>query len=203
MSTPRSCKTDLFVAGAWIDPAQVQVIFADFQGNLPDSSRTRSPEALARSAVGLAKIAKLLDIPMLFTSAAQDGMDPTTMEALKPWSHDGNTYYRMTSGTFMDEKAAAAIDANDRPILLVAGFASEVVVMQTVLDGLAAGYRVYYVVDAIGSQTNRSEQAVFREIEQAGAIPTSVISLATRLAPDLSTSPGKEVLAIMLDTVTD
>ncbi|MFC0267809.1 isochorismatase family protein [Kushneria aurantia] len=188
-------------AGAAIKPAQVQVVFADLQPALVGNSVTLAPEAMTRSAVGLAEIASLLDMPMWFSVAAQAGMDPTMVEALAPWSRDGNILHRVTPGALQDAPTREALAGAERPVLVVCGFAAEVVVLQSVLDALAAGYRVYHAVDAIGGLSARSEQAAFREMEAAGATPTSVVSLAARLAPDFSRAPGTDVLAVMMSVM--
>nr|WP_285016868.1 isochorismatase family protein [Novosphingobium sp. fls2-241-R2A-195] len=89
------------------------------------------------------------------------------------------------------------MEQTGRKTLVISGYAAEVVVLQAVLDAVAAGYTVHYVVDAIGSKSARTEEAAFREMEEAGAIPTSVLSLTTRLTPDFFHSPGSETFAAL------
>ena len=62
---------------------------------------------------------------------------------------------------------------------------------------MAAGQEVYFVTDAIGSQLERTENAAFREMEMAGARPTSVLSFVTRMVPDFVGTPGKQVFAAL------
>ncbi|WP_252107940.1 MULTISPECIES: isochorismatase family protein [unclassified Halomonas] len=182
---------------ARLDANQVQILFADLQGNLIDNSRTTPPESIIRAAVGLARIANILELPMHHSVAAQAGMDPSVIEPLRPYAIEDNTYHRVTSGALMDAPTQEALSATERPILVVAGFAAEVVVIQTVLDALAEGYTVFYMVDAIGGLSERSELAMFRAMEDAGAISSSVASLAARLAPDFDRAPGTEILKLI------
>jgi hypothetical protein len=42
-----------------------------------------------------------------------------------------------------------------------------------------------------------SEEAALRQIEVAGAITTSVVSIATKLAPDFTTDVGKQMFGIV------
>ncbi|MFC0338893.1 Isochorismatase family protein [Kushneria avicenniae] len=186
------------VQTARLDPNQVQILFADLQGNLIDNSRTTPPESISRAAVGLARVADILELPIHHSVAAQAGMDPAVIEPLRPYATADNTYHRVTSGALMDAPTREALSATNRPILVVAGFAAEVVVMQTVLDALAEGYTVFYMVDAIGGLSERSEQAMFRAMEGAGAIPSSVASFAARLAPDFDRAPGTGILEVIL-----
>ncbi|WP_235811820.1 MULTISPECIES: hypothetical protein [Pseudomonas syringae group] len=59
------------------------------------------------------------------------------------------------------------------------------------LDGIALGYVVYYVVDAVGGLSDRTEQASFRAMERAGAIPTSLsIDSMVRISRPTTPSTG-------------
>lgn len=97
----------------------------------------------------------------------------------------------------MDEQTVRTLSAQGRRTLVIAGFTAEVVVLQAALDAIAAGYVVYYVVDAVGSRSERTEAAAFRQIELAGGQPCSVMSLSTRLAPDFFRAPGSDVFATL------
>ena len=81
--------------------------------------------------------------------------------------------------------------------LVISGFSGEVVVLHAALDGLAAGYAVQLPLDAIGSQSERTENAVLRQIEQAGGISTSIWTLVSRLEPHFQLPPGREVFEMM------
>jgi nicotinamidase-related amidase len=72
-----------------------------------------------------------------------------------------------------------------------------VVVLHAVLDACKQGYRVLVPVDACGGLSERTEEAALRQIEAAGAISTSVVSIATKLAPDFTTDVGKQMFGIV------
>ncbi len=69
--------------------------------------------------------------------------------------------------------------------------------MHAVLDALKSGYQVLVPVDACGGMSERTEQAAFRQVEAAGAITTSVVSIATRLSPDFTTEQGKQMFRVV------
>jgi Isochorismatase family len=70
-------------------------------------------------------------------------------------------------------------------------------VIHGVRDAIAAGYQVYVPVDACGGMSSRTEDAAFRQIEAAGGVTTSVVTLVTALAPDFSTDLGKKAFGIL------
>jgi hypothetical protein len=64
-------------------------------------------------------------------------------------------------------------------------------------DAIAAGYRAYVPVDACGGMSSRTEDAALRQIEAAGGVTTSVVSLVTAMAPDFAQEPGRNTLAAL------
>jgi len=183
---------DLSGGGALLDFSNVQVLFADLQTSLVAGSRTVSSQALGRSSSALANVATVLGIPMLFSVVPEANSEPVLIPELLPFATQANTFKRTLAGPFMDEKTVAKLASNKRKTLIVAGFAAEVVVVQTVLDALKAGYEIQYVIDAVGGLSERTEAAALRHAQLVGAVPTSVVSLTTRMTPDFFHAPGSE-----------
>ena len=52
-------------------------------------------------------------------------------------------------------------------------------------------------VDACGGLSARTEDAALRQIEAAGGVTTSVVSLVTAMAPDFAREPGKNTFAAL------
>jgi len=182
---------------AQIDPATVQVLFVDLQTSLVAQSKTTPPATIGTAAGVLAKVAQILKMPTLFSVVLENGKPPKLIPPLVPYSSRANTILRKPAGALMDPATAQALAKSGRRVLVIAGYAAEVAVLHAALDAIAAGYTVYFIVDGIGSPSPRTEAATFRELELAGAIPTSVLSLTTRLAPDFSSPPGSETFAAL------
>lgn len=180
-------------AGAELDPGTMQVLFADLQVPLVAGSQTMPPTSLATAAAVLAKVAKVLKMPTTFSVVPEGPNSPHLIPELKPFSSSANTLLRTPVCPFHHPPTAEMIARNQRRTLVLGGFAAEAVVVQTALDAMSAGYAVFYVVDAIGGLSERSEAAAFRDMEHAGAVPTSVLSLVTRLVHDFISAPGDEI----------
>jgi nicotinamidase-related amidase len=103
----------------------------------------------------------------------------------------------VSADPFLDVATEEALVATGRKSLVVAGFATEVVVAHAVRSAIDAGYRVYVPVDACGGMSSRTEDAAFRQIEAAGGVTTSVVGLVAAFAPDFSRSPGKDAFGIL------
>ena len=180
-----------------LDPNTVQVLFADLQPQIVARSKTNTPDALARSAAVLAQVARLLHLPMHLSVVPEGGQRPELIPELVRETEGVAQHLRMSASPFLDEATRAAIAATGRQHLVIAGFATEAVVMHGVRDAIAAGYQVYVPVDACGGMSSRTEDAAFRQIEAAGGITTSVVTLVTALAPDFSTDLGKKAFGIL------
>lgn len=184
--------------GAMLDYQDVQVLFSDLQTSLVAGSRTTTPANIGRAAAALAKVAEVLKLPTVFSVVPERRGEPELIPELKPFATPTNTLKRSLAGSLMDKVTVDAIASNGRKTLIVAGYAAEVVVLQTVLDALNSGYNVQFVVDAIGGLSERTEAAALRQMELAGAIPTSVVSITSRMTPDFFHSPGSETFAAIM-----
>jgi pimeloyl-ACP methyl ester carboxylesterase/nicotinamidase-related amidase len=180
-----------------LDPKTVQVLFADLQPQIVARSKTNPPDALTRSAVVLAQVARLLHLPMHLSVVPEGGQRPELIPELARETEGVAQHSRVTASPFLDEATRAAIAATGRQHLIIAGFATEAVVLHAARDALAARYHVYVPVDACGGLSARTEDAAFREIEAAGGVTTSVITLVTALAPDFSTDLGGKAFGIL------
>jgi nicotinamidase-related amidase len=83
---------------------------------------------------------------------------------------------------------------------VLAGVASEIVVLRSALAALAAGYAVHVAVDACGVDS-RTEEAAWRRIIAAGGVTSSVTTLAAELAGDFATAPGAATLALVYESI--
>jgi nicotinamidase-related amidase len=180
-----------------IDPKDVQVLFADFQKEIVARSKTNPPEALSRSAVVLAKLSKLFSLPVHFSVAPEGKKEPVLIPELEDALSDAPRLLRVSGSAFTDAKTRAALANTARRTLIVAGFATEVVVLHSVRDAIDAGYRVHVPVDACGGMSSRTEDAAFRRIEAAGGVTTSVATLAAEMLPDFSSPLGQTMLTIL------
>lgn len=177
-----------------IDVRNVQLLFVDLQESLVDRSKTSSPDDIKRAAGVLANIGSILKLPMLFSVVPEGSSGPELIPSLKQYASAENTILRHPAGALQDKVTSNKLKGAKRKILVLAGYAAEVAVLHSALDAIAQGYTVYYVVDAIGSPSSRTEDATFAELNRAGAIPTSVLALTTRLAPDFFHEPGTSVI---------
>src|SRR5260370_15908249 len=154
-----------------LDPNTVQVLFADLQPQIVAGRKPNPPEALARSAAVLAQVARLLHLPMHLSVVPEGGQRPELIPELARETEGVAQHPRLSASPFLDEATRAAIAATGRLHLVIAGFATEAVVLHAVRDAIAAGYRAYVPVDACGGMASPTGGAAVPQIQAARPAP--------------------------------
>lgn len=178
-----------------LEPTAVQVHIADVQEGVVDLSATTPPALIRRSVGFVATLTRLLDIPVTLSAAPRPGGPAIVAEAAAAASAPAAVRTGPCAGD--DAPTREAVAAHGRPHLALCGVTSEIVVLHTALDALAAGYGVTVLLDACGGLSARTEQAAFRQVEAAGGRVTAVASFAADLVRDFTTPVGREVIAAL------
>jgi nicotinamidase-related amidase len=180
-----------------LDPAEVQLFFADLQDFIMGLSHTNSPTAVRNSARTLATIGTILELPVVLSMVpGPDG--PDVIGELTELLPDTPVHVRPPGPSGWDDPAARnAVIRHGRGVIVLCGVVTEIVVLHTALDAIADGYRVHIPIDACGGMTARGEDATLRRLEAAGAQITTVPSLAGDLIRDFTTPDGSAILAAL------
>lgn len=181
-----------------IDPKDVQVIFADLQPQLIARSKTVQAVDLSKSVAALAKVAKDLNMPIVFTTVPQEGKPGVLLPDLQAYSQINNTFPRLEVNPFNNQPFVKFLNSNKRKTLVIVGYSSDGAVYQTAVSALKAGYKVYIPVDGIGGQSERIDAAVLRSLEHKGAISTSVFGFSAQLVEDFTQPSGQKVIEAVL-----
>ncbi len=183
-----------------INPDDAVILFADLQAGIVELTITNSLERLKKGVRGLAKLARLLQIPVVVTGIRGENgeaarMLPEIAEALGEMP----TLHRTTCDSFRNAEIVSAIKATGRKTLLISGVALELAVQLAALTAADEGYRVYAVIDACGGMSERTEQAALMRMAQAGATAVSVMTLAGELAGDLREPKAQLAVGILYE----
>ena len=173
------------------------MLICDLQKQIVARSKTTTSEAMSKSAGVLLKLAKLFALPTTLSVVLEQERPPELIPELQ--GEDGFAPQKLRAGasSFLDPATAQAVSDAGRKVLIVAGFAMEVVVLHTAIDARMQGYEVLVPIDACGGMSAATEAAAVRQIEAVGAVTTSVVSIATKLAPDFTTEQGKQTFTLV------
>ena len=179
------------------DHTNCQVLMVDLQPAIVARSKTTAPAALASSAGVLAQMAKLFQVPVVLSVVPEGEQAPQLIPELATELGDLPLYLRANAQVLLDPATRAALASNRRRVVVLVGFALEAVVVLTARALVEAGYAVVVAVDGCGGMSARTEEAALKDIEAAGGVLTSVVSLAVGWAPDFTTAQGKQMFAIV------
>ncbi len=170
------------------------LLFADLQEGIVQGSRTNPEADIRKSAKALADVAQALRLPT-YVNMVQTG--PEAPKAIAEIGEVRNPIVRHGAKPFEYQPLRSALLDSRGANLAIAGVMSEIVVLHAALGAIDAGLSVQIVVDACGGMSDRTERAVFNQIERAGGVLTSVATFATTLAGDFTSPEGKAVLAAL------
>ncbi|HXY33623.1 MAG TPA: isochorismatase family protein [Planctomycetaceae bacterium] len=141
--------------------------------------------------------AKILGVPVFGTEQYPQGLGPTTAELATRMGP------RLDKVIFSCAPALAwgqAADvADNREQIVVAGMETHVCVMQTVLDLIAGGFRVYVPVDAVGSRGELDARIALERMSASGATLTTVESLLFEWCEKAGTPEFKQIQKLIME----
>lgn len=157
-----------------LTPTNCQIIFIDQQPQMAFGVQSMDRQALKNNVVGLAKAAKVFNIPTIIT----------TVETL---SFSGHTYpelldvfpgiailERSSMNSWDDQKVRDALAANGKNKIVVAGLWTEVCNNSFALSAMHdAGYEIYMVADASGGTSKEAHDFAMQRMIQAGVVPVT------------------------------
>jgi Isochorismatase family len=183
---------------AWdqLSTDSAQLLLCDLQPEIVARSKTIDRDVLSKSAGVMLEIAKLFSLPTTLSVVPEGDKAPELISELRG-SGFAQEKLRASASPFLDEATKNLVAQSGRQVLIIGGFATEAVVLHAVLDARAQGYDVLVPVDVCGGMSERTEQAALSQIMAAGAITTSVVSIATKLAPDFTTDRGKDLFNVV------
>lgn len=114
--------------------------------------------------------ARLFDIPVTATEQYPKGLGPTVPELAQrlPQRPD-----KLAFSCCAIPSVVEGFRRSGRSRIVLAGIETHVCVLHTALDLLAADFRVYIPVDAVGSRGAIDHDTALRRLEKAGAILTT------------------------------
>ena len=181
-----------------IDRDDAVVLLIDLQAQIVDSPLTVSSKDLKKGVSGLCQTAKLFALPVVVSALHSPGggdakMMPEIGEALGEYA----VHYRTSADSLENEDIRAALKSTGRKTLLIGGAITEIAVQLAALSGLALDYRVFVVVEAVAGASERTEDAAFHRLLQAGVTTTSATALCLEIAGDFRQPQGEQAMKIL------
>jgi nicotinamidase-related amidase len=167
-----------------LTPDNCAVLFVDHQPQMFFGTGSSDRTAIINSTVGLAKSAKVFDVPVVLSTVAAESFSGPLMPQLADVFPEQKIVDRTTMNAWEDVNFVEAVKATGRQKLVFAGLWTEVCVVLPVLSAIAQGYEVYVVTDASGGVTPEAHEHAIQRMVQAGAVPVTWVQVLLELQRD-------------------
>ncbi|UHA73059.1 isochorismatase family protein [Paenibacillus sp. 481] len=184
----------------FIDPKDAALLLIDHQSGLFQTVQDMDVTTLRRNAIALAKLAKLTNIPTITTDSVPSGPNgPLIPEisAILP-----NIVYVPRNGeinAWDNPNFVKAVEATGKKTLIIAGTLTSVCMAFPTLSALAAGYKVYAVIDASGNWSKMATDITLARIVQAGAIPIDTLALIAEIQGTWNRPDAQEFATVLAE----
>ena len=190
------------VAPGMIDPDDAVLLLIDHQSGLFQLVKDIDLLQLRHNVIALAKASKLAKIPTFTTASVPDGPNGP----LIPEIHECNpeaVYIPRTGqvNAWDNPKWVEAIENTGRKTLLIAGTLTSVCMAFPTLSALAAGYKVFNIIDASGNWSSMATEITLARVVQAGAYPLDTFAAIGELMNTWNRPDAMEFAAIMSDHI--
>ncbi|CAM5240797.1 MULTISPECIES: hydrolase [Streptomyces] len=167
-----------------LTPDNCAVLFVDHQPQMFFGTGSGDRTAIINSTLGLAKAAKVFDVPVVLSTVAAESFSGPILPQLADVFPDQEIVDRTTMNAWEDTAFVEAVKATGRKKLVIAGLWTEVCVVLPVLSAIAQGYEVYVVTDASGGVSPQAHEHAVQRMIQGGAVPVTWVQVLLELQRD-------------------
>lgn len=152
-------------------------------------------QAVVRNIGFLLDAAKTLNVPALATEQYPRGLGPTVPELASRLPSP--LPEKLAFSCCAVPSVTETLRSQGRHNVLVVGIETHVCVLQTILDLLAADFRVFVAVDAVGSRYPIDHATALRRMEQAGVVLCTVETAVFEMTQAAGTPVFKTISALV------
>jgi len=154
-----------------LDPEQSILLVIDHQPQMYFGVEGESRRVIQNNVVGLAKSARLFNVPCILTTVAADTFSGALYSRLQEVYPQVTPIDRSSINSWEDENVKNAVIATGRKKVIIAGLWTEACVTFPALCMKYEGYDVYVATDACGGATKNAHDMAILRMSQMGVVP--------------------------------
>ncbi|MGQ5226670.1 hydrolase [Streptomyces sp. yara] len=156
--------------GALLTPEESVLVLIDHQPFQVANLHSHEPTMVVNNVVGLAKAAKVFDVPTILTTVVEE-RGGLLLQGLRDVFPDQKPINRTLINTWQDERVVDAVKATGRKKLILAGLWTEICVAMPAIQAAGEGFDVFVVTDASGGVSKEAHDVAVQRMVQAGVVP--------------------------------
>ncbi|HEY9386478.1 MAG TPA: isochorismatase family protein [Nitrososphaeraceae archaeon] len=133
-----------------LTPDNCALMMIDFQPQMAFAVESIDGQTLVNNATGLAKAAKIFNVPTILTTVGEKSFSGPTFAQIRKMFPEHRIIDRTNMNPLEDEKVVNAFKKTGRKKLVLAGLWTEVCIVCPAIQALQDGYEVYIITDACG-----------------------------------------------------
>lgn len=179
-----SVKASAKPARSLLSPQDHALVLIDHQSQMAFNTKSIDIASLRANTAILANAAKGFGVPTVISTISRESFAGPLFPEVSEAFPDAEVIDRTTSNAWEDEQFIAAINATDKPRLVMCGLWTSVCCNGPVLSALEQGFEVYVVTDACGDCTAEAHERAVQRMLQAGARPITALTYLLELQRD-------------------
>lgn len=170
-----------------LNPTNHVLLLIDHQSQMAFAVESQPIEELRNNLGLLSASAKLYEVPTVVTTVAEKSFSGPVFPEIREYF--GEDYIdRSTMNAWEDKRVVEAINAFEKPKLVIAGLWTEVCTLSAALSALEDGYEVYVVADASGGTSQEAHDMAMTRMIQAGVKPITSLQYLLEIHRDWARS---------------
>ncbi|WP_440107801.1 hydrolase [Streptosporangium sp. H16] len=192
----RNAKPD--PAASLLTPQDSVVLLVDHQPQMFFSTTSTDRGSIINATVGLAKGAKIFNIPVILTTVASKTFSGPLLPQLAECFPGVSPIDRTTMNCWEDLRVADAVKATGRPKIVMAGLWTEVCIALAALSAVDQGYQVYVPTDACGGVTAEAHDNAVQRMLQHGVMPLTWLTTVLEWQRDWSRTQTYDAITAVI-----
>ena len=194
MTQPTTLKNGL---GALLNPEDSVLVLIDHQPFQFANLHSHEPTMIVNNVVGLAKAAKVFNVPTLLTTVLED-RGGKLIKGLQDVFPEQKPIDRTWINAWQDPRVVEWVKKTGRKKLVIAALWSEICLAMPAIQAAGEGYEVYAVTDASGGVSAEAHEMAVRRMAMAGVVPITWMAVAGEWQRDWAREESAKALGGLL-----
>lgn len=169
----------------FFDASESALLLIDYQPEVLDLIFEQDRRIIELNVSTLARFARAIGVPVvLSTVGVEMGVNKSTIPSLREELSDVTEIDRSQMNAWEDAGFREAVRATGRNKLVIGGIVTSTCLALAAVGAMSDGYEVAFVADAVGDATKEIHDTAVLRLVQAGAVPTTTITLMAEFFRD-------------------
>ncbi|WP_181787307.1 hydrolase [Streptomyces phytophilus] len=161
---------------ALLTPEESVLVLIDHQPFQFANLNSHEPTMVVNNVVGLAKAAKVFDVPTVLTTVLEE-RGGLLLQGVQDVFPEQKPINRTFINTWQDRRVVDAVKATGRKKLVIAGLWTEICVAMPAIQAAGEGFEVFVVTDASGGVSAEAHSVAVQRMVQAGVVPITWLAV--------------------------